>query len=644
MVSVNRQMLSARATRADGMKSILPFQFLIFALTCPAVTGSAVIGSAVIGSALVGLSAISAVDARAELLPGQVAVVANDTSAESMLVAKHYMERRGVPAENLLALHLPKDETISRDDYEKSLVIPLRLALQKKQLSTKIRVLVTTFDVPLRVSAPEAMGPEKQSSLDALSKRQSARLALSDAAVDASRILSDKPLDKPKPETSDEDLVQIVDREFKAAAGRIKALPDPTEQKKANDFLAALLQKVNGAAGIASTLKPQAGAVGPEAQKLNAFVAELSRQVAVAGELLKALDALPSAENRERGYAITSNAFGALGVLQRANNEVAMFRYEAADASVDNELSLLWWDRTLFPIQGRLPNPYFLENRAQPQGLPPLPVLMVSRLDGPTSAIASGLVDLALTAEAEGLKGDVFVDARGMKATDRDTFFKYDQDLRDFGWLVRNNTDYDVSIENHEELLEKAENAALYVGWYAVHAFSGKFTFAPGAIGYHIASSEALSVRNPKEPGWCKNLLERGITATLGAVDEPYLEAFPLPSEFFGLLMTGKYTLVEAYYMTARYISWRLALFGDPLYNPFKAAPQLSAENLKIGGKEISALPEAPSEAPAGDPVEIRQQLEIKRKETQSKIDEFFRSMKQNVPASPKAKPPRATS
>ena len=64
-------------------------------------------------------------------------------------------------------------------------------------------------------------------------------------------------------------------------------------------------------------------------------------------------------------------------------------------------------------------------------------------------------------------------------------------------------------------------------------------------------------------------MLVDGITATLGAVAEPYLHSFPKPKEFFEELYSGK-CLVEAYYRTKPFNSWRLILIGDPLYRPFK--------------------------------------------------------------------------
>ena len=114
---------------------------------------------------------------------------------------------------------------------------------------------------------------------------------------------------------------------------------------------------------------------------------------------------------------------------------------------------------------------------------------------------------------------------------------------------------------------------ALYVGWYRLRQYEDAFTFRPGAIGYHMASAEAVSIHSASEPGWCKNALERGITATLGSIGEPYLDTFPEPIEFAALLMTGQYSLVETYYLTSRWVSWRMVLFGDPLYNPWKATP-----------------------------------------------------------------------
>jgi hypothetical protein len=72
-------------------------------------------------------------------------------------------------------------------------------------------------------------------------------------------------------------------------------------------------------------------------------------------------------------------------------------------------------------------------------------------------------------------------------------------------------------------------------------------------------------------------MLEEGVAATLGPVTEPYLNSFPLPDQFFPLLMTGKLTLLEVYFLTVPQVSWMQILIGDPLYCPFKKNPPIRA-------------------------------------------------------------------
>jgi hypothetical protein len=76
------------------------------------------------------------------------------------------------------------------------------------------------------------------------------------------------------------------------------------------------------------------------------------------------------------------------------------------------------------------------------------------------------------------------------------------------------------------------------------------------------------------------------------------------------LLLTGRYSLVELYYLTSRYVSWRMVLFGDPLYNPMRGRSLATA-------KHPIRLPPSPSERPLGDPPARRA---LKRREQQERI------------------------
>lgn len=72
-------------------------------------------------------------------------------------------------------------------------------------------------------------------------------------------------------------------------------------------------------------------------------------------------------------------------------------------------------------------------------------------------------------------------------------------------------------------------------------------------------------------------MLEEGAAAVIGPVDEPYVQAFPVPEVFFGLLVEGSLTLAECYAAGTPWLSWRMVLIGDPLYRPFIHAGRKNA-------------------------------------------------------------------
>ena len=306
-----------------------------------------------------------------------------------------------------------------------------------------------------------------------------------------------------------------------------------------------------------------------------------------------------------------------VGVLRLANREIEQFGYVHADASVDSELSLLWWDRASSHPSGKLPNLlYAWYSTMSQEQLMGLPILLVSRLDAPTATLAKQLVDHAVLAEQSGLMGNAYFDARGMDSDQPLSYGHYDRNIRDLSASVQNLSSFNVVLENTQKRFSQpgdAPDVALYVGWYRLRHYEDAFTFKPGSIGYHIASGEAVSLRDPIERGWCKNALERGITATLGPIGEPYLDAFPLPTQFFGLLLTGKYSLVEAYYLASRHVSWRMVLVGDPLYNPWRDGR--FSEKVKASGMlKLKPWPVPPSDRSFPDPVRLRKTMKGRKR------------------------------
>jgi uncharacterized protein (TIGR03790 family) len=268
--------------------------------------------------------------------------------------------------------------------------------------------------------------------------------------------------------------------------------------------------------------------------------------------------------------------------------------HEESHACVDSELSLIWWDKyELRRWQPNLLNLHVPEKARKDR--PPL--VMTCRLDGPTVDIVKGLVDQAVEVEAKGkgfLEGKVYVDARGIKFDPKNDdgygYGGYDESLREMAKLLRDEGKMAVTLDDKPGLFapQSCPDCALYCGWYSLANYVNCCRFNRGAVAYHIASAEAVSLRDRKSKLWCKCLLEDGVAATLGPVAEPYTIGFPKPAEFFGLLATGKYTLVECYHRTALLTSWMTVLVGDPLYNPYAKAPKLTEDKVKpspAGGK-----------------------------------------------------------
>jgi uncharacterized protein (TIGR03790 family) len=216
---------------------------------------------------------------------------------------------------------------------------------------------------------------------------------------------------------------------------------------------------------------------------------------------------------------------------------------------------------------------------------------MTARLDGPTPAIARRLVDNALTAEAAGLSGKVYIDARGYKydpkGGDAGTGYAgYDESMREAARLLEK-AGLPVVLDDTPELFasRSCPDAAIYCGWYALTNYRDCCTFVPGAVAWHLASGEAVTLRDQNSKAWCPNFLKAGVAATLGPVAEPYTIGFPKPAEFFGFLATGKYTLAEVHARTQYFASWMTVLVGDPLYNPFGKKPLLKEEDVAASPK-----------------------------------------------------------
>lgn len=388
------------------------------------------------------------------LSPDQILVMANSRVGESLRIARYYMEKRNIPAANLIKVKIAEKERCTRDEYEKLILAPLKRFLVLMSNDEKIRCIVTTYGIPL-VVLPNRLDEERQKIL------QEKRLSL----------------------------------------------------KKLRDVLK--LAKNNG--------------------KDKRIIENLEKKI------------------------------------KKQEDEIRKLSETDQVASVDSELSLARFDK--YRLEMWLPNPFFVGYRGKRSRLNRLQkdVFWVSRLDGPDLKTVKRIIDDSIDAEKRGLKGIAYFDARYPRVGKSPSMYgKYDLSIRKAARIVEESRLMKVVLDVRPKLFEPGScpRAALYCGWYSLAHYVNSFSWVRGAVGYHIASAECVSLHNSKASYWCLKMLENGVAATLGPVAEPYLRAFPPPDLFFRFLLEGK-PLVEAYFLSKPFVSWRMVLIGDPLYRPF---------------------------------------------------------------------------
>jgi uncharacterized protein (TIGR03790 family) len=292
-------------------------------------------------------------------------------------------------------------------------------------------------------------------------------------------------------------------------------------------------------------------------------------------------------EAGRRKYAISGHRIGALvlcrGVPLRIAHDPALYHdhppytdhqeFRTNQAAVDSELSLL--AQTAPPINGGMPNPLFRNRMPSDEEL--ARVVKVSRLDGPTTADALGLVDRAVEAERTGLLGRAYVDAAGPHENGNHWLEAAASRIMELG--------FDLSVGHGPTTASSSSRIdapVLYFGWYTGD-LNGPFTlpgfrFPPGAVAVHIHSYSAQTLRSATQ-GWCGPLVARGVTATVGNVFEPYLEFTHRPDLLLDALSRGL-DLVDAAYYALPLLSWQSIVIGDPLYRPFAVSLDEQTSNL----------------------------------------------------------------
>jgi uncharacterized protein (TIGR03790 family) len=536
---------------------------------------------------LIWLALAAPPSAQAELKPNEVGVIASARGRESADLARHYMQARGIPPENLLVLEVSNNAVVTRQIWESKLRPAVRKWLLSEGREGRIRCLVTLWDIPLKIGPVDAkssrgiaVGEGLQAARLDLQRRLRRVLHGFNTLLDSNAA----PLEPFREGADAAVLSKALDVPFQKALKKVRELaaqsPGTLAVKRAETQLDRDYTLALGLAGSLQVLEQQRQQKGAPEALLRQEIDRKRAELAGLALAVQALQQLP--ETPERDEMIISQRIlmeGLLGAYNWVSQQSELWKKNETTASFDSELSLvLWADH---PLLRWIPNPLNHTQGLAGRALPP--TLIVSRLDGPSVDIAKRLVNDAVAVEKEGLTGKIYIDARGIKTnTGPGSYGDYDQSLRDLATLLREKSALPVTFNDEQELFQPGEcpDAALYCGWYSLRKYVPAFVWKRGSVGYHIASNEAITLSDPKSEVWCKRMLDDGIAVTLGPTFEPYLVAFPRPAEFFPLLMTGKLCLGEVFALTNPLQSWAITLVGDPLYNPFRNKPALQVDDL----------------------------------------------------------------
>jgi uncharacterized protein (TIGR03790 family) len=528
--------------------------------------------------------------------PDQILIIVNSAQPDGSRIAQLYCSQRHVPAENIMALPMTNRLSIPQAFYAQQIAPIIRDRLNQPDLKGRIRCLLTVRGVPLKIESFELQGPSA-AWRDLIVKLLDQRFSQLKRLTSDFRILADLSPTPSSQGAAADTAFKLPRIRLQRDATALQMLHDATQAaEKAQAFLRAesptalghdrKLQKLDVFAQEFGGLELRVRSLRPllSTDSKDSRHDELSRQFDAANAQLQQLaddirkiDQSPlDLAAQQRRYDAIYTAGGLNMLCQALLNDRYRLDDEESSAAFDSELSLVLWP----PY--RLTGWQYNDLRAYPDDVPrpsSMPkrdesTLMVSRVDGPSLDVAQGLIDKAVAAERDVLRGAAYIDARGIFA-DRDKFGSFgffDEALRKTAALLRQTTSLKVVLDDKESLFTPGAcpDATLYCGWYKLRNYVDSFQFNLGAVGYHIASFEAetLGADDPNSNVWCKRMLEKGITATLGPVDEPYLTGFIRPDLFFAELTAGKYTLVECYYHVNPFNSWRLILIGDPLYRP----------------------------------------------------------------------------
>lgn len=455
----------------------------------------------------------------AQLTTERVVVVTAANNAESREVAEAYCKFRNFPTDRIVEVDFPAGVTLSRSAWEDQIRGQLATQIQTLDPEKKVTDVVVVYGTPLAVAAWEDDRELKQWEAYYQKAMDDGIRRLNLGLKTLSEFGGTEPATVQLP-INLVDVRQVFQQEIQAAQKAIAAKP-ATEQPAANNQLQNQVQAIAGLFPFVNSLQQQiTTAEGLALTNLQQQLQYLRGRSEILAQTIQYLERMPASFEREATMiALLEQGGGLLEVLTWLQRQMDLVQMNDSMASLDSELALLFWgEYRRIGIVPNFSNPAFegspLRNAYR--------TLQVSRIDGPTVAVAKQLIDRTREAEAlTEIKGNAYFDLRGIQSGDpmlvqTENWLKaVSEELKTVGGL-------NVQVESSANLYQSGEcpDALVYLGWYSLGKYIDCCKFKPGAIAYHLVPGDALRLRDGEQQGWCRSFLEAGATRVVGSVGE----------------------------------------------------------------------------------------------------------------------------
>jgi uncharacterized protein (TIGR03790 family) len=543
-------------------------------------------------------------------LKDRVLILVNDRVPEGVSVGQYYAAKRNIPSANILHLKTSAAEQISQEEYKDQIENPLRKFLDANDgaMRRKILYIVPTYGVPVKIAQQFAVDsvlvmmyaghesdkPPLRNPYSAATGSRPLHFAeWSDtvAAANNFKMFVVTRLDGPSAEIAKGLVDKAIQAETSLTMKSGVAYFDSQGTRHPEEWQYAIDEEIKAAsemsrkAGFTTVLNVQAGALcGSSFPPPPQYLYDAANQrIGVSAQGATAAAAFSFPPIPEGDFTFQA----AQGEVQNTGNSITLTLGGASDKSrvrlfypfvpykqwnISDEIVL---EKTVDGVvAARIGVPVQRDEKSMNQfGALRLSVRktrLAAYRDGVEIAAVDDKSGHPIALEKASLSANCWgFSIKGLSVTDAagtpvwDDKFSTDSTAR-YQWRTSP---------------RPGLNALWVWGWYGM-AFDS-YRFVPGAVGAQLTSFTADRIRTPvnADPklasvtamrwmgNWVPRMLEEGVTATWGAVTEPYAVYYAPGGNVFDHLWAG-YNFGDSFYIAQNAVRWVMLAVGDPLYSP----------------------------------------------------------------------------